>query len=565
MLRLLIIPAVLVALLVGAVVWSREAGGDRADFAFVNRGDVKSLDLNTMSYEQDIRLAYALWEGLYTTDPVSLRPIPGAADRIDLSPDGRTYTFHLRPDGKWSNGDPVTADDFAFEWRRMLESPGEYSGLHDYIEGAGAYAAGYAAYVKAKGEGKPADKPDFATVGERVLDPLTFRVTLVRPVAYFPACCAFPPFYPLNRRVMADFAQTDPATGAVTYKPEYVRPPNLVTNGPYRLDSWAFKQRLRMVANDHYWNRAAVAGGPRTIDQVYCEDPLAALRLYQAGAVDWLCEADGETAAAMLKQGGHPDLHLFPGFGTYFYELNCGPTLPDGKPNPLRDVRVRQALSMAIDKAPIVSQVGRMNQPIATTYIPVGVFPGYASPPGLPYDVARARQLLADAGYPNGTGLPRLPVRFNTEGGAHGDIAVIVAGQWKRNLGIDVELQGTELKQFGEDLHSHHFTISRASWSGDYDDPSTFTDKYLSSSQNNDADWHDPTYDDACAAAAKERDPAERFALLSRAEDRLLDQAPIIPLYSYVSTYLFHDNVHGMSLSPRKVQMFQAIRVDPRK
>ena len=562
MVRLLLIPAVLLALLAGAVVWSREAGAGRADFAFVNRGDVKTLDLNNMSWEQDIRLAYALWEGLYTTDPVTLRPIPGAADRIDLTPDGCTYTFHLRPDGKWSNGDPVTADDFAFEWRRMLESPGAYTGLHFYVKGAEAYSTAYAAYLKAMGEGnreKPPVPPDFGTVGERVLDPLTFRVTLTQPVAYFPACCAFPPFFPLNQKVMATFAVTDPKTGAISYKPEYTRPPNLVTNGPYRLDSWTFKQRLRMVANEHYWNRAAV--GCRTVDQVYAEDPLAALRLYQSGTVDWLCDVDGETAAAMLKRGGYPDLHVFPGFGTYYYELNCQEKLPDGRPNPLRDVRVRRALAMAIDKGPIVTQVGRMNQPVATTYIPVGVFPGYKSPAGLPYDVPAAQKLLAEAGYPNGVGLMRLPIRFNTDG-PHGDIAVIIAGQWKRNLGVDTEMQGTEQKQFADDLHHHKFTVSRASWSGDYDDPSTFTDKYLPKGDDNDAGWDDTVYGDLCTAAAKERDPTRRFDLLSQAEARLLDQCPIIPIYTYVGAYLFHDDVHGMSLSPRKVQMFQAIRVD---
>ena len=492
--------------------------------------------------------------------PADVAADPRAADKIDLSPDGCTYTFHLRKGAQWSNGDPVTADDFAFEWRRMLESPGAYSGLHFYIKGAEAYSNAFVAYLAAGGKSSPATAPDVATVGEQVLDPLTFRVTLAQPVPYFPACCAFPPFYPLNRAVMARFAETDAKTGAVTYKASYTIPPNLVTNGPYRLDRWAFKQRLRMVANEHYWDRASV--GCKSVEEVVAEDPMAALRLYQGGAVDWLCDVDGDTAAAMLKRGGHPDLHLFPGFGTYFYELNCQEKLPDGKPNPLRDVRVRRALAMAIDKRPIVANIGKMDQPIATTYIPVGVFPGYKSPPGLPYDVAAARKLLADAGYPGGAGLMRLPIRFNTEGGAHGDIAVVIAGQWKRDLGVDVEMQGTEQKQFSTDLHNHQFVVSRASWSGDYDDPSTFTDKYLSNSDNNDADWKDPAYDDLCAAAAKERDPAKRFDLLSQAENRMLEQVPIIPIYSYVGAYLFHDNVHGISLSPRKVQMFQAIRVD---
>jgi oligopeptide transport system substrate-binding protein len=298
----------------------------------------------------------------------------------------------------------------------------------------------------------------------------------------------------------------------------------------------------------------------RVIDEVHCEEPLAAYRLYQQGDVDWLADVDGEIAAALLNQPSRTDLHVFTGFGTYFYEINSMPKLQDGTDNPLHDPRVRQALAMTIDKTAIIRDVAKLHQPLATTYIPVGAFPGYHSPPGLGYDVTAAKRLLADAGYPDGRGFPRISILYNTEGN-HADIATIVRRNWSNALGIDVDARGEEGSQYRKDLHNHNFNVSRAGWFGDYNDPSTFTDKYLSTSENNAAGFDDSKYDKLCAAAAVETDPVKRFALLSQAEDRLLSEAPIIPLYTQVGAYLFHDNVKGLPLNAQQMQMFETIHV----
>jgi oligopeptide transport system substrate-binding protein len=558
MARLLVIPLALLALLLAAMSWSGSSATDRADFAFINRGDNKCLDPNGMSWMQDIRLAYALWEGLYTLDAQTLKPILGCAESVDSSPDHRVYTFHLRPSAKWSNGNPLRAQDFVFSWRRMLETPGEYTSLHYYIVGAQRYSESFADFVAKKTN----VAPDFATVGEKALDDRTFQVTLIHPVTFFPALCAFPPFFPLHEESMKEFRNRDPKTGQisfpVTYDLKFTRPPYLVTNGPYRMAEWTFKRRLRMVANEYYWDRGNVKA--RTIDQVYDEEPLAAFRLYEQGDVDWIADVDPEIAAALMAKGGRSDLHVFPAFGTYFYEFNCQPKLSDGRANPLADVRVRRALAMAIDKQPIVRDVGRLGQPITTQYIPPNVFPGDVSPPGLPYDLTRARQLLADAGYPGGTGFPHLSILFNSEG-PHGDIATIIRRQWLDGLGIDVDLENVEVKVFGARKHSHDFMVSRAGWYGDYDDPSTFTDKYKSVSDNNDAGWVNKEYDDLCAAMDVEPDPAKRLVLVNKAENLILEEAPIVPLYTYVGAYLYHDNVRGIALDPKQMVMFKAIEV----
>src|SRR5690349_19331767 len=219
MLRLLSIPIALLILLVAAMAWSSSTADKRADFVFVNRGDIITLDTNQMSYLQDMRIAYGIWEGLYVYDPMTLAPIPGCAT-AEVSPDKKVWTFHINPNAKWSNGDPVTANDFIFAWRRMLESPGEYTYLHYYIKGAEQYLKDFA-------DGK---KPDFATVGEKAPDPKTLVVTLDNPVTFFLDLAAFPPFFPLHEKSMEKFAKRDPATGKVQYDPQFTRPPNLVTN-----------------------------------------------------------------------------------------------------------------------------------------------------------------------------------------------------------------------------------------------------------------------------------------------------------------------------------------------
>ena len=177
--RLLLIPVALFALLAGALALSGGGNHSRADFTFITGRDIYTLDTNQMSYLQDFRLAYCIWDGLYSYDGMTLKPIPAVAYKTDVSPDNRVFVFHLRPEAVWSNGDPVTANDFAFAWRRMLESPGEYTYLHYYVKGAEAYLKAYQDYLN---DPKNKPKPDFKTVGEEVVDAHTFKVTLTDPV-----------------------------------------------------------------------------------------------------------------------------------------------------------------------------------------------------------------------------------------------------------------------------------------------------------------------------------------------------------------------------------------------
>lgn len=550
---LLLIPLLLIVPLIAAMTWSGSTTERPPDFVFINRGEIGTLDPKAMSWLQDIRVAYAMWEGLYQLDPATLEATPGVAGKIDVSPDKKVWTFHLRPDAKWSNGDSVVAGDFAFAWKRMLDDPGEYTYLLRVIKGAGPY-------TDAVTSGKPAD---FGTVGIEVIDTATLRVTLERPVVYFADLCAFPPMFPLHEPSMRPFARDpDPKTGVVRYDPKFTRKLPLVTNGPFVLTRWEFKKRLRLEKNEFYWDRANVKSD--VIEQASAEEMLPAFLMYDTKAVDWVAEVTGDIASELREKaakGERPDLHVFPSFGTYFYSFNCKEKLPDGRKNPLFDVRVRRALSMALDKRIIVEQVTRMGERPADTYIPRGVFKDYQSPDGAPFDVDGARKLLADAGYPNGQGFPALSILFNN-GMQHGDIAQSVVNQWRKNLGIAVTLEGVEIKVFRQRLHGKDYSIARASWFGDYNDPSTFTDKYLSVSENNDAAWLNKTYDAHCDAAASETDPAERLRDFERAEKLLLDEAPILPVYYYVNAYLHRDNVKGIPQNPRNMVNFKSFYVE---
>ena len=478
MLRLLSIPAALIVLLVGVMVWSSHRAPDRADFVCISQRDVNTLDINQMSYMQDIRITYAIREGLYMYNGMTLDPEPAVAKSVDISPDKLVYTFHLRPEAKWSNGDPVTAYDFLFAWRRMLESPAEYTYLHYYIKGAEKYVNDFA-------DNKPVD---IKTVGEEALDPLTLRVTLHDPVPFIFDLMAYTPFYPLNEKSMEPFKKVDKASGRITYDQSYTRPPKVVTNGAFNLVSWEFKRRLRLQKNPYYWDKANVKSNTIQIDVV--EDPLTQVMRYDSGDADWLAAVPSEVAPEMLEKG-RKDLRNFAGFGTEYLMTMVLPKFINGTANPLADKRVRQALAMTIDKDYIVKNITRMGEQPTSTFIPANIYKplGWRSTPGLPFDPERARKLLDEAGYPNGKQLPGVSFLYRSGLQTSKDEAQYLVRQWKQKLNLDIPMEQQEPKIVRDRLHKQDFALCVSDWIGDYNDPSTFTDMFQTNSDNNTEKW----------------------------------------------------------------------------
>ncbi len=628
------LPFLVLALVVGAAIM-REKPRPRADFVFINRGDVTTLDLQKMSWMQDLRVATILFEGLVRSDVLSWEytPLPGVAERWEVSPDGRTYTFHLRDDAKWVSVDdegkphergPVRAQDFVYTWRRGLlpDTVSDYAALFQLIDGGAEFYAWRERALKdfkpEPGDSDPSrpleetaagrlwaeTESKFAElVGLKALDDRTLQVRLVRPTPYFLDLCGFGVFYPVYPPLVEQYERPQRDIGRLDVQPGWTKPGVIVTNGAFTLDAWRFKRGMRLNKNPAYWDAASINIDSMEIPSV--EDPNAQVLAYNSGAVDWVSEmtlpyradmlADkakfydecraarkaweeggeggrvGEEPAdvdAMIAAGWDPiaidralpddprkNIHAFPAFGTYFYNFNCMPRLPDGRDNPFADKRVRQAFVMAVDKQRITRDVRRVGERVATSLIPPGSLAGYQTPEGLPYDPERARATLAEAGYPGGEGLPTIEILFNRDGG-HDLVAQAVAKDWQENLGVNVTLAMKEIKVFRDDLKHHNFIVARGSWYGDYGDPTTFLELNRTDDGNNDRVFSNAEYDGLLDKAASETDPQKRLAILAQAEKLLMDdQVPLLAIFHYVQTSIFDpDIVSGVSTHPRQEQ-----------
>jgi oligopeptide transport system substrate-binding protein len=413
-------------------------------------------------------------------------------------------------------------------------------------------------------------------------------VTLVRPTAYFLDLLGFPPMFPVYPPLVAAYESIEPRTGMLKSRPDWTKPPLSITNGPFRLTAWRFKRDMRFEQNPHYWNRAKLSIRTITIPSV--QDPNASVLAFRTGAVDWVSDVVPSYRMEMLreKREFHAEhaseiarmqaeridtieidrrlpsdprntIHVFPAFGTYFYNFNCNSSLSDGRPNPLADRRVRKALALAMDKQAVTNNIRQAGEPVASTIVPRGALAGYESPAGLGRDVEAARRLLAEAGFAEGTGLS-VEILFNKDGG-HDLIAQAIAKDWERDLGIEVRLAQTETKTFRERLKNADFMISRGAWFGDYGDPTTFLNLNRTGDGNNDRKYSNAAYDALLDAAEDAATPAARLAMLTEAERIIVEEdLPLIPIFQYVQLYLFDPHrVTGFSSHPRMEQQIHRI------
>lgn len=606
MLRLAVPLLLLVTLIAASVLSDRPL--PPADFTFINRGDLSTMDPARMSWQQEFRIARLVYEGLVRNDVFDpdYRVIPAAAESWDLSPDGRTYTFHLRPDARWSNGQPVTASDFLFSWRRSMlpDNASDYTAQFLLIKGGRAWFDGRNAALKAFAADRTI--PDRAArarelwdaaladfdrlVAARALDDRTLRIELERPVPYFLELCAMAVFCPVYPPLIRQHERLNPETGMMETDAGWTKPPRLVGNGPFTMTRWRFKRDMRFEKNPCYWNAGALAVDSVAIPSI--TDPTAQVMAQRTGGVMWVSDVvarfNGEMVRdkldfyrehadeiARLRAAGldafeidrrlPPDprnhIHPVPAFGTYFYNFNCAPRLPDGRANPFHDARVRRAFAMAIDKRAITDQIRRIGEPAASTLIPPGSIGGYTSPPGLATDAGAARALLAEAGYPDGRGFITVEILYNADGG-HDLIAQAIARDWQQRLGVQVVLAQKELKAFREDLKSHNFIVSKGAWFGDYGDPVTFLDINRTADGNNDRVYSNSEYDRLLDEARDEPDPAARMSLLAAAEEIMLQDACLVPLFQYANVFQFDPHrFTGLSPHPRGDQCVYLIDV----
>jgi len=590
----LVVPVLILLVALGASVLT-DRPQPKADFSFINRGDINTLDLQRMSWMQDFRVARILFEGLVKNDVFTwdYTPKPGVAESWDVSADGITYTFHLRADAKWSNGVPVTSGHFVYAWRRAIlpDTASDYFKLFQLVDGAQEFYEWRTAALAAFKRGDDAQELWRETertfreqVGIRAIDDRTLEIRLVRPVPYFLDICAFSCAYPVYPPLVKQYETVDASTGRLKIESGWTKPPLLVSNGPFKLVQWRFKRDMRLERNEHYWNPTAISIDSINIPSV--EDPNATVLAFSSGAVDWVSDVIPPYRGDMLaaKQAFYdehaievatmrtegldqleidrrlPDdprahIHAIPAFGTYFYNFNCEPRLQDGRDNPFSDPRVRRAFAMALDKRRVAEQVRRLGEPVAGCLTPPGSIGGYVSPAGVPYDPPAARKLLADAGYSDPSRFITVEILFNKDSG-HDLIAQAIAKDWQENLGVPVALVQREIKVFRNDLKKQNYMVSRAGWYGDYGDPTTFLELSRSTDGNNDRRYNNPEYDALLDAANAEVDPAKRLKILERAEKMIVERdLPMIPIFHYSQIYLFNAHrMSGISTHPRQEQ-----------
>jgi len=483
-----------------------------ADIVFVNGAEPQTLDPSKISGQLEGRLASSLFEGLTTRDARGdVRP--GVAESWVVSPDALTYTFRLRENAAWSNGDPLTAHDFLYSWKRVLEpeNAAVYAEILFFIVNAEAYQSG-----KIK---------DFDQVGIKVLDDRTLQVRLNAPTPFFPGVITFVTYLPVHKASVEKFGDA------------WIKPANMVNNGPYRLMDWKINDRIQLVRNETYWDKENVK--LKRVDALATSQGTTAINLYLTGQADILLDKGLIPPQILGELRQRPDFHTFTFLGTYFYRFNT--TRP-----PLNNPLVRRALAASIDRQLIVEKSTRGGESVAPTFVPPGI-PGYRQPVGLPYNPEQARKWLAEAGYPEGKGFPRLSILYNSST-SHASIAVEIQAMWKRELGINIDLRQQEWATYLKALDNLDYDIARSSWVGDYLDPNTFLDCFVSGRGNNRTGWSNKPYDTLMNNANLQTDQAKRMDLMQKAEKILTEEeSPIAPLYFYVGMLCFDaDKIGGL-------------------
>ena len=501
---------------------------ERADLVIVNGPEPESLDPAIITGQADGRIALTIFEGLTRYNETNATPLPGLAERWDTSPDGRVYTFYIRTNAVWSTGEPITAHDFVYSWLRVLNpmTGADYAGQLYYVKGAEAYNTG-----KDKDPGK---------IGVKALDDKTLRVELVDPTPFFLDLCAFQTLAPV------------PSWTIEKYGDRWLMAKPLPISGAYNLVSWRINDRVRLRKNPRYWDAANTHCD--IVDMIPCTVAATALNLYETGEADivWDKELVPVELLDLLRE--RKDFHTYDYLGSYFYRYNV-------TKKPFDDVRVRKAMALAIDKRRLVEKITRAGEKIASHLVPPGVA-NYRSPEGLGYDPELARKLLAEAGFPGGQGFPRVDYMFNSVK-THEKIAVELQEMWARELGIHIELRNLEWKVFLQAQSRLEFGLSRSSWIGDYNDPNTFLDMFMSNNGNNRTGWKSERYDTLIREANSKLDPGERERILQQAEALLIrDELPITPLFFYVGIeYYDTSKVSGIFSNIRAEHPVRTIRV----
>ncbi|MFN3197440.1 MAG: peptide ABC transporter substrate-binding protein [Bradymonadia bacterium] len=463
-----------------------------------------TLDPALILSTEGATIAFDTFEGLYINAADHTTWQPGAALRHEISKDGLVWTFHLRENGRWSDGTPVTARDFEYAWKRVLDpktASKTASWLAGFIKGGQAYNSSTA---------KDDQTALREAVGVKALDDVTLQVTLEAPQPLFHALTAYQAFSPVPRHVVEQHGDA------------WVKPAHIVSNGPWKTVEWKSKQRITLEKNAHYWGAANLPFD--TIVYHITQEAEPAHNLYLAGEIDFLQGKIPPSSLPKYIEEKRPDLKVSPYVGVYQFLFNT--QVP-----PLNDKRVRHALNMAINKAEVGKYVVKGNQPPATSIVhPALEHMGYAPVAGAGFDPDKARALLAEAGFPDGKGFPRLKLSYNTLE-RHKLVAQYLQEQWRKHLNINIELENMEWKVLMSRQRQLDFHISLGGWVGNAFDPLAFLVLWEGDSSFNRVKWRNADYDAHIAEARQAHTLESRNAALRKAEQVWVDELPAMPVY----------------------------------
>lgn len=499
-----------------------------------NGAEPADLDPHTATILSDQNILMALFEGPTALDEQTTTPVPAAAEKWETSSDGLIWTFHLRAGLKWSNGEPLVAQDFVDSWRRALNP---------------ALAADNAWYLyvvknaEAYNTGKLTDP---AALGFSAPDARTIIITLAQPTPYLPALVSLPAWFPLNPRAVAKFGGMEKRGTAWT------RAGNLVGNGAFTLKEWTANVRILVEKNPHHWEAATTK--LQQIAFLPIENPDAEERSFRSGQLHVTFNLPVSKIAAW-REKEPAKLRLDPTLQTIFLRFNT--TKP-----PFDNPKVRRALSLALDRDTLARTVLQASRLPAHSLTPPGTG-GYTARAAVGIDLATARQLLTDAGFPEGTGLPAIELQVRNDE-LMPRLAEAMQATWQRELGVRTTITQTEQKVWIQNQQTLAYTISTASWTADFPDPVTFLGLFTSESSYNWTGWKNPAYDKLLTAATATPDPRQRYELFQQAEQLLLEEAPITPLHFGAQTYLLHPAVQGWVPSPLVFRRYQKIALQQR-
>ena len=512
---------------------------------FGNGSEPQGLDPHIVTGVPEHHLLISMCEGLTIANPKGGENLPGVAESWDISEDGKTYTFFLNQNAKWSNGDPVTAQDFVWSWMRILTSSlgSQYPDMLYYLEGAEEYHTWLSIEEIKKMMESEKDpeilatleelifnhkpKPSFDTVGVKAINDYELKVQLKNPTPFFIRLLSHYSTYPVHRETVLKHGTIDDRKGLWT------RPGNFVCNGPMNLKTWELNKQIIVEKNPLYWDADRVRLNQIRYYPVSNESTED--RMFRAGQLHVTNVVPLEKCPIYIENE-NPNLRIEPYMGTYFYRVNTLHPV-------LKNKDVRLALAYAINRKQIVEKVSKCGQAAAYSFTPPGSA-GYEPDTEVPFNPELARSLLADSGYENGEGFPVLEILFNTQEG-HRKIALAIQQMWQENLGISVELVNQDWKVYLAREMTGDFQISRAGWIGDYEDPNTFLDTLRPNRGNNKTGWENEEYDRLLEIANSTNEQSLRYKYLMEAERLLISEMPIIPIYTYVRQYQLSSDVKG--------------------